>query len=1012
MKTAFRPEDWPRQVEALRRVARALVQDEDEREEALQKACLAALERGPGPPSLAWLRRVLRSRAFDAMRRRGLRSEQAFERRIEGVTPSAADIAQRLELHRAVVEAVSALREPYRQVVWLRYFEGLGPSAIALELGLPVKTVKTRLGRALRELRGRLERRFGSGSEGWRAVVVAAFVRPAKSAAGASATVAAAGGIGIMVKKIVALAALVAAVWGVAHFAPLSRRAAKPEPVAEPSRASNAELQGVARNTELASIGGDERAAAAAPREKDAPAAEPIPETGSLVVHVVWHDGEPAPDVGIDFRLSHVGGPNTGVARAVSDSLGIAHADGLPSGELLLKSDRGGTQKAEVVAGSEREVRFALAKGVDVEGRVVDGTGRAVPGAEIWLTNGYSDWQGGRVVARADAGGAFRLRSVPPRQSLGAIAQDRAPSELVDLELLDTEWSPVRVELVLHHEGGGLAGRVLGPNGAGVPDAWVSVGATNRFNSMRAGGGFMETWSPRTARTDAGGHFAIAGLPLGELAVQARASGFPIWKGKALVQARETAQLSIELRPGAVIEGTVRDADGTPCSGAIVRAFDEPLDESFIQGGQFDHEGAFGYPSASADETGHYRLAELPAGTLHLYAHRSKVRRRQDAPLVPFVRDHEVLHASDGERLVWDPVLDPGHTLRGVVVHRDGLPMGGVFVSARNAHSGARQSMVTDPEGRFAFVNMELAPYALEVQLWSPPPGTAPLQAEDVWPDQGEIRLVASFDKPIEQTSGVVLGRIDDAGRRLANPGALSVILETRGNSWRVNPEIDSERFRFEGVEPGDYKVVAFSGEDVIHAGEWFTLAAGEERDLGTLVTELGATAVLSLERAKGTEAAEPVAYLRPADTNQGRRVEFGLDSERRIENLSAGSYAVRLYGKGIAAAQGTLVVPAGGEAKASLRVEPAVERPFEIELRKEPPPGRLRVRIQDRSGRSYFDLTEISARVAYPYKRRAWLPLGHFVLSAETDTGSSASVEFDVLTLDPDQPAVRLVFP
>jgi RNA polymerase sigma-70 factor (ECF subfamily) len=737
VETTFRPEDWTRQVEALRRVARALVQDQEESEEALQATCLAALERAPGPPSLAWLRRVLRSRALDSMRRRGVRSEQAFERPIESVAPSAAEIAQRLELHRALVEAVSALREPYRRVVWLRYFEGLGPSAIAVELGLPVKTVKTRLGRALRELRRRLDRRFGPGSDGWRVVVVAGFVRPAKPAAGASATVAAAGGIGIMVKKIVALAALVAAVWGVAHFAPLNWRAAEPEPVAEPSRASDAELQGVARDPDLAPVGGDERAAAAAPRAKDAPAAEPVPETGSLVVHVVWHDGEPAPDVGIDFRLSHLGGPNTGVARAVSDSLGIARADGLPTGELLLKSDRGGTQKAEVVAGSEREVRFALAKGVDVEGQVVDGTGRAVPGAEIWLTNGYSDWQGGRVVARADAGGSFRLRSVPPQQSLGAIAQDRAPSELVDLELLDTTRSPVRVELVLREEGGGLAGRVLGPDGAGVPAAWVSVGATNRFNNMRAGGGFMETWSPRTAQTDAEGHFAFAGLPLGELAVQARAGGFPIWKGKTLVQARETAELSIELRPGAVVEGTVREADGRPSAGAIVRAFDEPLDESFIQGGQFDFESAFGYPSTAADEAGRFRLAELPPGTLHLYAHRPQARRRHDAPLVPFVRDHEVLQASDGERLAWDPVLDPGHVLRGVVLHRDAAPMGGVFVSARNAHSAARQSMVTDSEGRFAFVNMELAPYALEVQLWSPPPGAEPLRADEVWPDQG-----------------------------------------------------------------------------------------------------------------------------------------------------------------------------------------------------------------------------------------------------------------------------------
>ena len=69
-------------------------------------------------------------------------------------------------------------------------------------------------------------------------------------------------------------------------------------------------------------------------------------------------------------------------------------------------------------------------------------------------------------------------------------------------------------------------------------------------------------------------------------------------------------------------------------------------------------------------------------------------------------------------------------------------------------------------------------------------------------------------------------------------------------------------------------------------------------------------------------------------------------------------------------------------------------------------------MRIRNGSGRSYWDLKTLGARLTYPYKRRARLPVGHFVLSAETDTGSSASVEFDVLTLDADQPAVRLVLP
>jgi protocatechuate 3,4-dioxygenase beta subunit len=56
---------------------------------------------------------------------------------------------------------VLALDEAKRKVLFLRYHEGLEPAAIAARLGLPVKTVKTRLARGLAELRERLERRYG-----------------------------------------------------------------------------------------------------------------------------------------------------------------------------------------------------------------------------------------------------------------------------------------------------------------------------------------------------------------------------------------------------------------------------------------------------------------------------------------------------------------------------------------------------------------------------------------------------------------------------------------------------------------------------------------------------------------------------------------------------------------------------------------------------------------------------------------------------------------------------------
>jgi DNA-directed RNA polymerase specialized sigma24 family protein len=94
MESAFEPNDWLRQNEALRRVARALVRDESRVDDVVQNAYLAALERPPLRLSAAWLRRVVRSRAFDSLRGEKRRREVQVE--TTGLPP-APDFT--LELH-------------------------------------------------------------------------------------------------------------------------------------------------------------------------------------------------------------------------------------------------------------------------------------------------------------------------------------------------------------------------------------------------------------------------------------------------------------------------------------------------------------------------------------------------------------------------------------------------------------------------------------------------------------------------------------------------------------------------------------------------------------------------------------------------------------------------------------------------------------------------------------------------------------------------------------------------
>ena len=68
------------------------------------------------------------------------------------VTSSRLAVVAQLGLHRALVDAVEALAEPYRSAVWLRYFEDLPPRRIAARLGLSEKTIEFHRSKVMRKM--------------------------------------------------------------------------------------------------------------------------------------------------------------------------------------------------------------------------------------------------------------------------------------------------------------------------------------------------------------------------------------------------------------------------------------------------------------------------------------------------------------------------------------------------------------------------------------------------------------------------------------------------------------------------------------------------------------------------------------------------------------------------------------------------------------------------------------------------------------------------------------------
>jgi RNA polymerase sigma-70 factor (ECF subfamily) len=164
------PEPPSLDVEALlgdqpwvERLARGLVRDSSLAADLAQETWLAAARTDPSArrgalrPFLAGILRHLHGRLRRSELRRARR--EGLAARPEAL-PSTAELAERAELQRLLVEGVLALPEVERRAILLRYFEGLPAEEIARRSGEPSATVRSRVYRGLAQLRERLEQRL------------------------------------------------------------------------------------------------------------------------------------------------------------------------------------------------------------------------------------------------------------------------------------------------------------------------------------------------------------------------------------------------------------------------------------------------------------------------------------------------------------------------------------------------------------------------------------------------------------------------------------------------------------------------------------------------------------------------------------------------------------------------------------------------------------------------------------------------------------------------------------
>ncbi|MCC6672309.1 MAG: carboxypeptidase regulatory-like domain-containing protein [Planctomycetes bacterium] len=172
---------------------------------------------------------------------------------------------------------------------------------------------------------------------------------------------------------------------------------------------------------------------------------------------------------------------------------------------------------------------------------------------------------------------------------------------------------------------------------------------------------------------------------------------------RAAIRTDATARVPLATSPSdegtdvaarAVVEGMVRDATGAPLAGARItaRLLEDPR--------------AGGAPSqATTDARGSFALMLPPDALAELSFACSGFRpisRRVRAPSIGL-----------------DVVLERSPVLRGRVVRRDGVPVGGALVRWSNPHLalGAGETTTSGADGRFAFLDV---PWGLDLEILAP----------------------------------------------------------------------------------------------------------------------------------------------------------------------------------------------------------------------------------------------------------------------------------------------------
>jgi RNA polymerase sigma factor (sigma-70 family) len=798
----------------LRALASSLVRDSASAEDLVQDTWLVALTRRPrsGRPLRPWLARVVRNLASNRRRAEGRRTEHELDARLPSAPQPAEEIVVELEAQRALVEVLLALEEPLRSTVVLRYFRGFDASQIAKQQGVPAGTVRWRLKRAIDELRERLDARFGGSRANWCALLAPLALRPDALLLGTGGAIGA-GAVapGVVAMSAVAKVGLAAAVlagaslWWWGTWSGGSAVSPQPAVVAQaPKSPVPAEIPPQEPDSKtLEAAGGSNRS--------EVQVEVPAPAPPAIIAP------EPAP-AGIDARfVDESGAPWHGVRFAADDLPDVKPVTSAPNGhaELVLpwssknegawalrfSASRSGCATAVVHAtlhpGETTHLGdVVLGPGITLHGRVVDERKRPFPGARVGVTtapvptdalevgraqrHGLPEFLKGPLTASGEDG-SFQLEGVAPgpmrawtkaegmRYAWSEPFETRAGEDVYDIELTIT---PFRAE---DH----IAGRVVDPDGRPVPGASLST-------MYRAP---VESGTSSTV-ADREGHFKI-------LVTLAAPYRFEAWdrKGRyapASVDDVQPGTLDLVLQLGELryLETRVRDARG------------EPVAHSTVVSGRADRT-SIGESRAEGDSDGVARIA-VPSYPFVLQASAPGFRAETRGPFDPQSPPERVEFELQALPVLRGRVVAAGEPVAGAEVElrkdmSDTLVLVNEFQCVMMPYSLTRKA-TTGAEGRFELGAEEPGRYWIRALADGLAPGDLGPFELDVGIAQGEVELVLTHGGAIEGRVSLPDGRDGEGTVVGVNHG------DGAPRTQRAGP---GGRFRFEGLTPGKWQVLA-----------------------------------------------------------------------------------------------------------------------------------------------------------------------------------------------------------